>query len=328
MRVRYYRMAASDILLTAVYDGSSWSLQGTFPASELTEKAVSAQIRQQGYAPYVERRPVYYVPGKTVGVGTSGQRTLFKKKTLRLEYWDGSSKNGLFANSLLLWGKTHLGELLTEWRKLFNEKIEEVKEERTSRYPFSQLPVHFVRERHWTRRGELSLLEKRIRGIASHGLSAWNVRLALYRMQGQGQPIGDQVSADCLTGGWRYIFFYGDLFVATAFKGESTLVLPQANVLRRPSARWYSGDSGISQSKGLLQSSCKTSELLGEVQWPSQAQQEYLVLGHIPASELVILTSNQLVNDMAAQLGMECHCVAGPIDRAYERLSRQILAAA
>lgn len=305
VKVEYYQTAKSGLLITAVWDGSTqmWSCQWT-PEAQMPNSAFDLsnieRFKDLGFRPAAERLPRYQVSAKSVQVGTSGQRILFRKEGYHLEYWLCDPRNGQWAGSVILWGK-QLPWLFAIMRKHFGEAIVRVFETPVRLKVYSQ-PITYIRRAIRLGKGEIPFL-KRIESICQEGLLAWNVRLALYRMRGLGQPVGDQMTVDCLSGGWRYIFFnYG---AGAIFAGEPVGIVPRQEVLQRSSNRWHLHDSGATQTQ-IAQTGSLAKVVLAAQTTPLTSQhQEFLVLGQIQPRDMVVLTRDQQVMEICAKYGVE-----------------------
>lgn len=326
VKVEYYQTAWSDSLVTAVWDETSglWSVQLLLP--ETIRQTLSILIGERAGFKSVGSRNPTYLTNRDVQVGTSGQRQLFRRGSFHAEYWKVSRENGGFGGTLLVWGR-HLGQLLGLLRKLLGEPINKATEV-ASNLRFGTLPISFIRVP--DRRSGMKITD-RVASICADGMLAWNVRLALYRMSGTGQPIGDQMTVDCLTGGHRYNFFHAGLGTAGCFSGEMVAVVPRLEVLKRGSIRTHHTDSGATAREARINRNERASTLLAPMN-NTERIQEVLVLGQIPPKDLVFIvqrgayTPLEICNEIEETCGgYGVECYTGERGAAYELMSGRIL---
>lgn len=323
VKTEFYRAANSDSLVTAVWDDVSrmWSVQvllpealrRIFPHVELGKRA--------GFVQVGTRQPKY-TGGKGVQVGTSGQRLLFRNGRFHAEYWPERTENGAaWGGTVMMWG-AHLGQLFGLLRKFLQEPIERIREGETDAW-LGSLPVSYIRA---PMHGSGLKLADRIASIAQEGLLAWNVRFALYRMRGMGQPVGDQMSVDCVTGSYRYNFFNRGL--GGVFSGEPVAVVPRIGVMRRVSNRTYHTDSGAHYTSSRINDDERVSRLFAPDDQNSSDVVEFLVLGQIVPQDLILMVSSyggisSEVKAISEKYGVECH--VGDMYSTYAMLKQQIL---
>ena len=330
VKVEYHRGAQSDTFITAVYDSlsQSWSVQANLRYVRANARYAGdwdliKTMARLGFSLRRKKAPTYETL-KPVQVGTSGQRSYFRNGNCCAEYWSITHKpgrNSRWGDSLLVWGKVPLGHLMRQMRRLLQEPVERVVE-RSRPYPLDRLPVSYIRPPIGGK-----AITDRIQSILDDGLLAWNIRLAVYRMRGQGQPRGDQMSSDNHTGGYRYNFF--DVGTYSVFGSSNVAVVPRTPVLRRASMRWNNGDSG-SELNGPIHCTddTATETFRDPVSWVipqcnTTGVVECLVLGRIPANELVFLTTLPEVAQLCQDVGVECYL--GPIRESHEILSLVVL---
>ena len=324
VKVEYYRTAQSDSLITAVWDETSkmWSVQMLLPEKVRTD--IHLHLGQKASFKCVGLRHPKFNAYKGVQVGTSGQRQLFRQGGFHAEFWDVGWENGNFGGTLLIWGK-HLGHLFGLLRKLLGERID-MASEVESNLRFDVLPVSFIRT---PDRRSGKTIKERVGSICADGLLAWNIRLALYRMRRTGQPVGDQMSVDCCTGGYRYNFFNAGL--GGCFSGETVVVIPRLDVLKRGSNRTYHIDSGAEFRNARINWDERASTLLVPTTIKGDMR-EVMVLGQILPQDLVFIVyqsvfgpyeSDNEIKDICGSYGVECR--VGERYQVHESLSREIL---
>jgi hypothetical protein len=323
VKVGYYRTVRSDSLVTAVWDDVSqfWSVQLLLP--EKVRMFAHLLLGKAGFTQVGQRAPKYK-GDKDVQVGTSGQRLLFRNGRFHAEYWSPMMENGTaWGGTLLLWGR-HLGQLFGLLRKLIEEPVQKMQEVETGIWTRT-LPVSYIRP---PKHESGQTLADRIASICTDGLLAWNIRLALYRMRKIGQPIGDQMSVDCDTGGYRYSFFNEGR--GGCFSAEPVAVVPRAGVLRRGSIRSYHTDSGAYYASSKINPDERASTLLAPNGRNGEGVREVLVLGQIRPADLIFMverylwgTGTEKINEICQQHGVECH--VGDMSFIYGTLAQQIL---
>lgn len=311
MKTAYFKTSRTGLLVTTVYDHQTeqWGIQVTDPDREPGFHLEGNGLRLSNF-----RLPGYRgdVP---VGVGTGGQRIHFESDALKAEYWPVSPKNGLWGGSLLVWGASHLGQLLKLMRGLLDEQLDEVSEVRADR-PAGFLPTHFVREILPYQRKRT--LVSRMEGILTDGLIPWNLRLALRRMRGEGMPVGDQISSEHITGGYRYNFF--NMSFNGCFSASPVCIVPKRCVVLRSSCRYHHADSGANKVPGSVGGKATADVLFRPEAIPPTAYAgEFLVHGQIAPSEMIVITICQDVVEACRAHTVECRH-GGVMGIEYNRL--------
>jgi hypothetical protein len=334
VKVEYYRTARSDSLVTAVWDDVSrmWSVQLLLPEA-IRRLSPDLQLSKRAGFEQVGTRQPKYTAHKGVQVGTSGRRVLFRNGRFHAEYWPEQAENGVaWGGTLMLWGG-HLGQLFRLLRKFLQEPIEVIREAETDEWlRLMILPVSYIRRPAPGPGQKLArdqTLVNRVAAIASEGMLAWNVRLALYRMRGQGQPVGDQFSVDQVTGSYRYTFFNRGLW--GVFSEEPVAVVPRLSVLRRVSNRTHHTDSGAHYTSSRINEDERASRLFAQDWRNSSDVVEFLVLGQIAPQDLIFMVRHRTfggfktdeIRAICEQHGMEVH--VGDMGSIYQQLRQQIL---
>lgn len=295
MKVRYFCGTQTGLVVTAVFDHQTaqWSAQVT------VDSELGFNLEKSGFVVSAYRAPTFLADRAQVGYGTGGQRVLLRKDKLKAECWTAEERNGLWGGTLLVWGANHLDPLLKIMRNVMSEKLADVQDSRIERSK-GFLLTHFVRTSlpHQT----TDTLLPRMKSILTDGLASWNVRVALWRMRGDGMPVGDQMSSDCITGGFRYNFF--NMSYGGCFTGSPVCIVPKKYVIQRSSCRYYSGDSGSNRVRGSIHDS-PTIKLFEPLEIPSTSSGEFLIHGHVAPSEMVVLTSKEDVAEECERVGVD-----------------------